>query len=1126
MLPRILVILANHRTLWYYGAQRQRPGQAVTQKLAGADIASAWGCVGCLFVVKSWKLHGTLISCPTRAHPCTGTTAAAALERPSLGISTYWGSPMGVYGTDRPTLAFEKFWAFDPTSAQHRSVLVESPLNVAMSTALLSNLNESQRDAVSSPAQQLAILAGPGSGKTHTLTSRVAWLLASGLQAQNIIVATFTKKAAKEMQERIGKLLGDDREQKLILGTFHSISVRYLRSYGYLIGIKKGFGVADQHDSETIIKRIIKKNNFMADPKTTKNKISGRKAKGGWGEKMEKAMKNNNKEVQQIDAIYTEYEATMKRANLLDFDDLLLRCVDLLRDHPQCVSNVEAVLIDEFQDTNLVQFDLMRLMAASRKKVTIVGDPDQSIYGFRSAEVKNYLSLLRQYPDTITISLEENYRSSGSILAASLKVIQQDTSRINKSLLATHMVGTRPVVRILESAEVEGDWIMHEIRRCVTLTGGLITYGDVAILLRSAYLSRHIETYLGKAGVPYRMVGGRAFYDRVEVKLILYYLRVISNPADNNAFAEVVNLPKRGVGDVSIKSLIDEADAKRMSMWELMERGPLATSFSAKARNGISRFMKIIKDARKMLGDEEGHTIASLMKHVIEAVELEDYLKKTYPDEEDYQSRLENVKEILALADEADDSESPDYNDEPLPEVDGLEQNELSTPLSNFLAKISLATDKRAKDAEGEDKPRVTISTIHAAKGLEWPVVFIPGAYDGSIPNGRADDTDEERRLLYVGMTRAKALLYLSYPLVDSRREPTRPSNFLAPTSLLVHFGKKGPSFSKQNVISDIAAILRLEVPKITFSPDELPLPSQEDDLWPEDGTTTARRPKTWGEWDGTAQYGEARKPLAHERPPLVDKKNMEPWKPSYTTTMATTPAFSTAAAVLREQPVNLSGTGSSKRPYTFDDDVQTEDKKGTKRSTKRPEGQPSLAAYFGKPTNNKANEPSAAITTARQPHTAQPHVSLPRMHHRTVPPQRDNLRAAIPAHTAPYVPPSICPTLSRHRIGGTISTAANRRNIRAFTPPESSGNNYIFLSSSPPRPEPRHKDHEVPQLPVPENPMTTATARTASLHTTTMDRSTAQPGKKSYGARMGMGGWEKRMGGSGSWKPPSMADR
>lgn len=600
---------------------------------------------------------------------------------------------------------------------------------------------------------------------------------------------------------------------------------------------------------------------------------------------------------------------------------------------------------------------------------------------------------------------------------------------------------------------------------------------------------------------------------------------MISNPADNNAFAEVVNLPKRGVGDVTVKSLIEEADDKQMSIWELMEKGPLATGLSVKARNGVSRFMKIIKDARKMLSDEGGHTIASLMKHVIEAVELEDYLKKTYPDEEDYQSRLENVKEILALAEEADDSESPDYNDEPLPEVEGLEQNELSTPLSNFLAKISLATDKRAKDAEGEDKPRVTISTIHAAKGLEWPVVFIPGAYDGSIPNGRADDTDEERRLLYVGMTRAKALLYVSYPLVDSRREPTRPSNFLTPTSLLLHFGQKGPSFSKQSVIPDIAAILRLEVPKITFSPDELPLPSREDDLWSVDGTAKTRPPKTWGEWDGTAQYGEARKSLGHERPPLVDKKNMGPWKPSYTTTMATTPTFSTAAAVLREQPVNLSGAGSAKRPYTFDDE-QDGDRKSTKRSTKRPEGQPSLASFFGKPQNNKVKEPTPTIAIFRHTHTTQPYLSLPRMQHRTTPSQRANPQAAIPTQTAPYVPPTICPTLSRHRIGGTGSTAANQRNIRAFTPPESSANNYIFLSSSPPRPEPGRKEHEVPQLPIPSNHIITTAAHPASLHTTTEDRARAQPGRKSYGARMGMGGWEKRMGGSGSWKTPSMADK
>lgn len=310
------------------------------------------------------------------------------------------------------------------------------------------------------------------------------------------------------MKERIGKLLGNGLESKLILGTFHSIARRYLARYGHLIGIKKDFGIADSADSLAIIKRIVKRNNFNIDPKVTRGRISARKARGG-----ENAEKVTNKsgaksaEIQEFEICYQEYEDALKLANMLDYDDLLLRCVELLRDHPSCVSNVEAVLIDEFQDTNLVQFDLMRLFAAERKRITIVGDPDQSIYGFRAAEIKNYKRMLRQYPETVTIALEENYRSSGAILLAALDVIEQDSDRVAKSLMPTHTVGTRPVLRKLAGAYKEAEWIVMEIQRCVGMTGNMLDLNDFAILLRSAALSRLIETALGKAGIAYRMVG-------------------------------------------------------------------------------------------------------------------------------------------------------------------------------------------------------------------------------------------------------------------------------------------------------------------------------------------------------------------------------------------------------------------------------------------------------------------------------------------------------------------------------------------------------------------------------------------------------------------------------------------
>lgn len=373
---------------------------------------------------------------------------------------------------------------------------------------LLCSLNASQKAAVTSSSKALAILAGPGSGKTHTLTSRTAWLLEhERLQPWNIIVATFTVKAAREMKERIGKLIGNEVAGKLILGTFHSIARRYLIKYGHLINIPKDFTIADSNDSLAMIKRIVKRHRLTIDPKVARSRISGRKAKGEHEQNHEKRPSSSSLEVQEFEICYVEYQAALERANSLDYDDLLVRCVELLRLHPKCVSNIEAVLIDEFQDTNYVQFDLMRLFAAARKRVTIVGDPDQSIYGFRSAETQNFKRMVSQYPDTVTIPLEENYRSSGAILLGALEVIQQDAARIKKSLLPTHGVGTAPVLRKLCSAGREAEWIVTEIKRVLALTGDLMTFDDVAILLRTAALSRLIEGALGRSGIPYRMMG-------------------------------------------------------------------------------------------------------------------------------------------------------------------------------------------------------------------------------------------------------------------------------------------------------------------------------------------------------------------------------------------------------------------------------------------------------------------------------------------------------------------------------------------------------------------------------------------------------------------------------------------
>ena len=373
---------------------------------------------------------------------------------------------------------------------------------------VLASLNNAQRRAVSSEAHTVAILAGPGSGKTHTLTSRVAWLINHvGLNPCDVIVATFTVKASNEMKTRIGQTLGGGREKKIVLGTFHSIARRYLATYGQRIGLDPKFAIADDSDSRGIIQRICKRLDAQLEPAMVRGWISKRKAKGTSDEHVVVAKNGKSVESRALEQAFEAYQSHLERSNLLDYDDLLVRCVELLQKFPSCVSNIQAVLVDEYQDTNGVQYDLMKLFAQRNRRITIVGDPDQSIYGWRSAEIKNLHRFLRDFPGTDEVALEENYRSSSSILDVSLKVIERDDSRYKKALLPIHERGTRPVLRTLKSPPAEADWIISEIKRVRAMSGQMISLDDIAILLRSASLSRHIETALGREGVAYKMVG-------------------------------------------------------------------------------------------------------------------------------------------------------------------------------------------------------------------------------------------------------------------------------------------------------------------------------------------------------------------------------------------------------------------------------------------------------------------------------------------------------------------------------------------------------------------------------------------------------------------------------------------
>lgn len=657
------------------------------------------------------------------------------------------------------------------------------------------------------------------------------------------------------MRERLRGIVGGDLESKLILGTFHSICRRYLVTYGHLIQVPRNFGIADSDDSLGIIKRLQKKIKFGMDPRVARNKISHRKARG---QRLEDVLKVSGKSVdsQEFAMIFQEYESALATSNLLDYDDLLLRCVDLLRQHPACVSNIDALLIDEFQDTNNVQFELMKLLASAKRRITIVGDPDQSIYGFRSAEIENLNRMKQYYPETEVINLEENYRSSSAVLNLAQNVIEQDEDRPSKKLKSTHCYGTLPVLRRLPNPHEEAAWIVSEIKRMTKMSGSCVEYSDIAILLRSAFLSLLIEKSLANSGIPYKMVGGRRFFDRVEVRILLDYLRAIAHPDNNSALLSIINTPARKVGDGTVAELNRAAEKSNKSLWTIIQQAikgeiQLDKKLSKPADQGLREFVTLIKRGQaKLKTYEPAKAPGQLIELVVNGLQFQDYLKKQY--REDWEERWENVKELTLQA--TDVTLQSLTAEDQLPEIDGLVQAQINGAqevLTRFLANVALSTEVEAED-ENEVKSRITISTIHSAKGLEWPVVFVPAVYEGSIPHSRAEDTNEERRLLYVAMTRAKALLYMTFPIMQSRSESESILSQFLPSEFGHLWRTLGPHFDDM-VVNDVATILGRSIPSqealakgiVSLGENE----SQYDDIWPEDGRPRPQQYSTNTMW-------------------------------------------------------------------------------------------------------------------------------------------------------------------------------------------------------------------------------------------------------------------------------------
>lgn len=727
----------------------------------------------------------------------------------------------------------------------------------------LETLNDAQRTAVAFPREiPLQILAGPGSGKTRVLTARVAYLVQHwGLQPWEITAVTFTNKAAQEMRKRLNVLLGEELAGKLILGTFHATCASYLRRYGRNIGLNNNFSITDSDDGKKIMKELIKpiaislkERNLAIKEGQVLSEISKAKAKEEGPEEMilrAQSMGSRGEILVVIAHLYKSYEHALRTSDSLDFDDLLLFGLKLFRATPSILKNCKHILVDEFQDTNTTQYSLMKLFALSHGGITIVGDPDQSIYGWRSAEVENLNHMRRDFPETEAIYLEQNYRSTGAILAASLAIVSQDKERIAKGLHTQHAQGAHVTLKPCQSAFTEAAFIAAEIKRLIAYSGGTLNYGDFAILLRYNALSRLIEVALQKESIPNKVVGGHKFFERMEVKDLLAYLQLVDNPNFTPAFTRVVNVPKRSIGDKSVQDLLTQARVMQVSPLRLAEMivdgDPVENIKSAVKRN-LTGFVRVIRDLRQYsLG---GTSVADLLKILLEMTGYEEYLEKS---QEDFKSRWENVQELISyaviVATERDNAVNIPDSDMNPPRVANAKATELEgsqlawetersfvkpeedfeivsanfrtdvhpffrktdsdltdseeisdlskkngrksskpqlgvvltpkaaneeqttlledTPLRAFLQASMLSTDTESQE-DNSNVPKVVLSTVHGAKGLEWPVVFIPCAEDGIFPFYRCiedDEIREERRLLYVAMTRAQGVLYLSHSL-------------------------------------------------------------------------------------------------------------------------------------------------------------------------------------------------------------------------------------------------------------------------------------------------------------------------------------------------------------------------
>jgi DNA helicase-2/ATP-dependent DNA helicase PcrA len=611
---------------------------------------------------------------------------------------------------------------------------------------ILATLNTAQREAVEAIKGPVLILAGPGSGKTRVITHRVAYLVKlCGVSPHHIMAVTFTNKAAREMKERLEQLLGQTVEA-LTLGTFHAICARILRREGKATGLESSFVIYDEDDQLRLVKQVLEELNLDSKqyaPQALRSAIGAAKSRLVSPEDYARQVNSYFEEI--IHRVYQRYQQLLSQGQAVDFDDLLMKTVQLFQNHPHILTRYQSkyvhILVDEFQDTNIVQYMLMKHLAGKYRNLCVVGDPDQSIYSWRFADLRNILSFEKDYPEAKVVFLEQNYRSTKTILEVASDIISANVQRKPKKLWTENENGASVTVIESYNAEEEAQSVVNEIEKLIGQEQ--ISLKDCAVMYRVNAQSRALEETFLRYGVPYKLVGSTRFYQRQEVKDIIAYLRVIHNPQDNVSLTRIINVPGRGIGQKTINTLQSWAKAHDVSLFEASKQvGQNAIAGEAKqslsphivqALAGFNALMAELTTQSHELG------LSGLLDEILGHTGYREYILS----KEDGEERWENIMELKSVAGE----------------YDGLD---LKEALTEFLEKISLVSDIDELD---EKTDAVTLITLHQAKGLEFPVVFIVGLEEGILPHRKSFDDpeqmEEERRLCYVGITRAKKRLYL-----------------------------------------------------------------------------------------------------------------------------------------------------------------------------------------------------------------------------------------------------------------------------------------------------------------------------------------------------------------------------